>query len=879
MYKILVIAFIGLSLMQAITANEVTKKEVPEKKWVFAHYMTCFFDTVEGYEYEIALAQRNGIEGFAMNCGEWLKKDKKTGEWVEGSYIKATERMYQAAKNLDSGFKIFISADMTGIRADSPSVPDMVKRFYNHPNQLRYNGVPVFSTYTGRAKNFVEPLSTLEQEGYPTSFVPHFGAFHRYSARYSSEQIMKLFLKNKHLDGWFNFAVDDSINGIISSNANAAKAAVMMDKIYMAGNSPSFNSPNLRDFQLGRGYGAIWEGIIRDGAPWVELTTWNDYQEDSYLAPRMYPEYSKDIFGHDESYLQLTEYYSKWFKNGVAPVIEQDKLYYSYRNRKTTQVKAFDFTKDRRNPKWADITRDTKKVDQIHDDAQNKVYVTMFLTDDAALEITIGDMKKIFSVKKGVSTVDVPLIPGVPQFKLIRKNSELLNISGRRSIIEKEDKQNSFQTQHHKQNRTWIGGAAHGKAIILKASSASLLPNTTLEDGVAQTTETNGSGLNFPLSDIKAGTYNIRVRYKNSGAYDARLSMEATGSPMPIRQGANNSYHMSLFLPPTGNDFKTVSLIWSLFDKTDQLSVLYRLEKEVKWRSAEHTRLRGDRGAVKIDQIELVYIPELKEVQAESNFVLIPAGSFTMGSNDGEVDETPAHNVSVSSFAMSKYELTNAEYEKFDLTHRQYRDGLSWRDDEPVIYTAWRDIAKYCNWLSEKHGLEKVYDKKTYAIDMSANGFRMPTEAEWEYVATGRDEDREYPWGNEKPQPGVHGNFAGRNTLDVITANLRSSFDQGAMLVGTYPKGSSRDGIMDLAGNVGEWCLDTYLPYLAQAQTNPLETGKSHSHVIRGGTWTYYNHSQRSRDREFNSQGYPGFSYVGARLVVSEEGYKKIGYK
>ena len=87
---------------------------------------------------------------------------------------------------------------------------------------------------------------------------------------------------------------------------------------------------------------------------------------------------------------------------------------------------------------------------------------------------------------------------------------------------------------------------------------------------------------------------------------------------------------------------------------------------------------------------------------------------------------------------------------------------------------------------------------------MDANGFRMPTEAEWEYVATGRGEGRGYPWGDAPPQPGVHGNFVGRKAIDDINPNLRSSFEHGAMVVGSYPKGASRDGVMDLAGNVGE---------------------------------------------------------------------------
>jgi glucan endo-1,3-alpha-glucosidase len=870
-----------IALCASVSSLAVEAREAGDarQKKVFAHYMMCFFDSVEAYEYEIALAQRYGIDGFALNCGQWFVKDKETGEWTEGPYVQAAVRMYQAAKNLDSGFKLFISADMTGIRHDNPCVPDMIKRFYNHPHQARHKGTPVFSSWAGKAESFGDQLTRLEEEGHPVVFVPAFQFYHRYSARLSSEQITKLLSQNPVLDGFFNFAIDDSIDGIIASNANGAKAAVMTDKIYMAGNSPAYNSPNLRDFQLGRGYGAIWEGIIRDGAPWVELTTWNDYAEDSHLAPRMFSQFSKNIFDHDETYLQLTEYYAKWFKTGAAPRIEQDKLYYSYRRRSTRQHKAWEYKGDKATePRPVDITRDTdRKVDQIHDDVQDKVYVTLFLTDDATLEVGLGDTTKSFAVKKGVSTVDVPLLPGVPRFRLVRDNAELFNISGRRSIIEEENEQNSFQTQAHEQNRTWTGGAAAGDATVLKAASAELLSEAKRVGHAVQISETDGSGIAFPLSGLKTGTYNIRVRYQNKGAYDARLTMNATGSPMPAVDGQRNPYHMPLFLPPTGDDFKTVSFFWSLFDKTDELSINFQREPERSRRSAELTRILGDRGSVLIDEVELVYVPGLEEEEKpELDFVLIPGGSFTMGTNEGKEDEAPAREVTLSPFAISRYELTNAEYERFDPDHRRYRDGHSWRDDEPVIYVAWRDIARYCNWLSRGHGLEPVYDEETYAANLSANGFRMPTEAEWEYVATGRGEGREYPWGDDKPQPGVHGNFTGRQTLEEINPNLRSTFAHGAMVVGSYPEGASRDGIMDLAGNVGEWCADTYHPYPASPQTDPFEQRPSLYQVMRGGTWSYYNYSQRSRDREFNTQVYPGFAFVGARLAVSEEGYRKL---
>lgn len=87
-----------------------------------------------------------------------------------------------------------------------------------------------------------------------------------------------------------------------------------------------------------------------------------------------------------------------------------------------------------------------------------------------------------------------------------------------------------------------------------------------------------------------------------------------------------------------------------------------------------------------------------------------------------------------------------------------------------------------------------------------------------------------------------------------------------------HPNAMRRDGVMDLAGNVAEWCGDWYQLYSAGEQTDPLETRESHSRVIRGGSWGYYGCSQRSRDREFNSRGYPGYIYIGFRVALPEAG-------
>jgi formylglycine-generating enzyme required for sulfatase activity len=199
--------------------------------------------------------------------------------------------------------------------------------------------------------------------------------------------------------------------------------------------------------------------------------------------------------------------------------------------------------------------------------------------------------------------------------------------------------------------------------------------------------------------------------------------------------------------------------------------------------------------------------------------VLVPAGGFTMGSNGGDHDEKPPHEVELEAFYIDKYEVTTSRYAKFlQATGRE--KPKHWTNtvpvshgDRPVVGITWDDAKAYC----EKYGK------------------RLPTEAEWEKAARGTD-GREYPWGNSVPDSN-RANFARFTNsweTDLYSKRLKP--------VGNYEEGKSPYGAYDMAGNVWEWVADWYAKnyYWNSPKENPKGPSNEKSRVVRGGSWSYY---------------------------------------
>jgi formylglycine-generating enzyme required for sulfatase activity len=221
--------------------------------------------------------------------------------------------------------------------------------------------------------------------------------------------------------------------------------------------------------------------------------------------------------------------------------------------------------------------------------------------------------------------------------------------------------------------------------------------------------------------------------------------------------------------------------------------------------------------------------------------VLVPEGEFTMGSDDGDDDEQPAHQVFLDAYFIDKYEVTNALYK--DCVEDGVCDQPTDTDDynnsqyaqHPVVYVNWNMAKEYCEW----------------------RGARLPTEAEWQKAARGTDE-RTFPWGDEE----IDDTFANYSGSDTKT-------------VGSYPKGVSPYGAYDMAGNVWEWVADWYDSYPGNTDSDS-HYGTSFR-VLSGGSWLDSSDGVRSANR---FQLDPSFNkdYYGFRcsLPLFQQGLLRV---
>ncbi len=221
---------------------------------------------------------------------------------------------------------------------------------------------------------------------------------------------------------------------------------------------------------------------------------------------------------------------------------------------------------------------------------------------------------------------------------------------------------------------------------------------------------------------------------------------------------------------------------------------------------------------------------EIEVVQTPSGLemVVIPAGWFEMGNAKGMDDELPVHRVWVDSFWMDRYEVVQSQFRKFQIS-----DPSHFKDpNRPLEQMNWTDATIYCNERSLAEGLELCYDETTWKCNFQANGYRLPTEAEWEYACRAGT-STQYSFGNSAARLGDYAWFADNS---------------GGK---THPVGQKKPnpwGLHDMHGNVAEWCYDRYAAnYYAQSpERNPQGPKEGRERVLRGGAWNSTAESCRS---------------------------------
>ncbi|MCB1125626.1 MAG: formylglycine-generating enzyme family protein [Verrucomicrobiae bacterium] len=231
--------------------------------------------------------------------------------------------------------------------------------------------------------------------------------------------------------------------------------------------------------------------------------------------------------------------------------------------------------------------------------------------------------------------------------------------------------------------------------------------------------------------------------------------------------------------------------------------------------------------------------------------VRIPGGVFTMGDED-EVD-APPHEVEVSPFLMDRRLVTQARYE-----HLMGVNPSRWKaEEQPVEQLRWSDAVRYCNKRSETDGLTPCYDLETLQCDFEADGYRLPTEAEWE-CACRAGTTTAYFFGDNASQLGDYAWYEGNS--------------------GGHPRPVGQKqpnpwGLYDIVGNVWEWCHDVYAVdyYQAAPRKDPRGPAEGTTRVLRGGAWRFSADNCRSGYRYNEDPGQAdvcfGYDIYGFRCV------------
>jgi glucan endo-1,3-alpha-glucosidase len=426
-YFLKYITVFALFYLNTIVSEAQTKK-------VFAHYMVCNRSygngSIDGYKQDIKDAQEMGVDGFALNTGAW-----------DVNYQQNMARLFQAASELGTDFKFFISIDRCCGLTDQEMLA-MIKSYVNHLNYFKYNDRPLLSAWAGgggvagRDWWINSILNPLKNSGYNMYFVPYM-----FTTDYDESPDYNKYLSNYNtwwknfLNGYFYFGAVGlpayTEPSLLTTGEAAAKVFHDNGNTYMGTVSPYYwgekqTSAGRRYYEYhgGEGIAAQWKSLLDIQKPeWIELTTWNDWGEGSYFSPmddinKYWPYAGHPKLGFYKThrgFAELNKYYINWYKSGVQPSINNDNIYFFYRTHPKDLVAVND-------PLGAVAWR--------FGDVKDEIHVTTILAAPAELRVITGGVTKSYNVAEGIVHTRIPFNTGAQSFELWRNGVRVVQKQG-----------------------------------------------------------------------------------------------------------------------------------------------------------------------------------------------------------------------------------------------------------------------------------------------------------------------------------------------------------------------------------------------------------------------------------------------------------------